>query len=43
MPLLGVNLGSLGYLTEIEPDSARQCADRFFAGPERGSGDSTTG
>ncbi len=36
VPLLGVNLGSLGYLTEIEPDYIAVALDRFFAGPEQG-------
>ncbi len=36
IPLLGVNLGSLGYLTEIEPDFVAAALGRFFAGPEQG-------
>jgi NAD+ kinase len=36
VPLLGVNLGSLGYLTEIEPENIATALDRFFAGAERG-------
>lgn len=36
VPLLGVNLGSLGYLTEVEPDQLGSSLDSFFAGPESG-------
>lgn len=36
VPLLGANLGSLGYLTEIEPENIATALDRFFAGAERG-------
>lgn len=35
VPLLGVNLGSLGYLTEVEPDLLADSLDRFL----RGAGD----
>ena len=35
-PLLGVNLGSLGYLTEVEPDDLADALVKFFAGPETG-------
>jgi NAD+ kinase len=31
-PVLGVNLGRLGYLTEIEPDGLERALERFFAG-----------
>jgi NAD+ kinase len=31
-PVLGVNLGRLGYLTEIEPDSLEHALERFLAG-----------
>jgi NAD+ kinase len=31
-PVLGVNLGRLGYLTEIEPDGLEGALERFFAG-----------
>jgi NAD+ kinase len=36
IPVLGVNLGSLGYLTEIEPDTLEPSLTSFFAGPESG-------
>ncbi len=36
VPLLGVNLGSLGYLTEVEPKELAAALDRFAAGPEVG-------
>jgi NAD+ kinase len=36
VPLLGVNIGSLGYLTEIEPAALGTALERFFAGPEAG-------
>lgn len=32
VPVLGVNYGSLGYLTGIEPDSAPDAVERFLAG-----------
>jgi NAD+ kinase len=35
-PLLGANLGSLGYLTEVEPDHLADALAKFFAGPETG-------
>ena len=31
-PVLGVNVGHLGYLTEVEPDGLRPALERFFAG-----------
>jgi NAD+ kinase len=31
-PVLGVNLGHLGYLTEIEPDGLQRALERFLAG-----------
>lgn len=31
-PLLGVNLGSLGYLSEVDPPRARDALDEIFAG-----------
>lgn len=31
-PILGVNLGRLGYLTEAEPEGLDQALDAFFAG-----------
>lgn len=36
VPLLGVNLGRLGYLTEIEPDQLQPALERFVAGSDVG-------
>lgn len=36
VPLLGVNLGSLGYLTEVEPDLLADSLDRFLRGSSHG-------
>ena len=36
VPLLGVNLGRLGYLTEIEADEIESALERFAAGSEDG-------
>ncbi len=36
VPLIGVNLGSLGYLTEVEPDVMTDAFDRFALGSEAG-------
>jgi NAD+ kinase len=36
VPLLGVNLGSLGYLTEVEPDRLVDALDRFVSGEREG-------
>jgi NAD+ kinase len=36
VPLLGVNLGRLGYLTEIEADGVSEALERFDAGAEAG-------
>lgn len=36
VPLLGVNLGRLGYLTEIEPEAMHDALERFLAGSEQG-------
>ncbi len=36
VPLLGVNLGRLGYLTEVEVDGVRDALDRFALGAEAG-------
>lgn len=32
VPVLGVNFGQLGYLTEVEPQGCRRAIERFFAG-----------
>jgi len=32
VPVLGVNLGRLGYLTEVEPAGLREALERFLAG-----------
>jgi NAD+ kinase len=37
VPLLGVNLGRLGYLTEVEVDGVTDALTAFEAGPEAGS------
>jgi NAD+ kinase len=37
VPLLGVNLGWLGYLTEIEPHALTTALERFTAGADVGS------
>jgi NAD+ kinase len=34
VPVLGVNLGSLGYLTQVEPDRLAESLDRFVGGSE---------
>lgn len=36
VPLIGVNLGSLGYLTEVEPDVMTAAFDRFARGSDAG-------
>lgn len=36
VPVLGVNLGSLGYLTEVEPDQMADSLDRFAIGADEG-------
>lgn len=36
VPLIGINLGSLGYLTEVEPDTMTRALDRFALGAEAG-------
>jgi NAD+ kinase len=35
IPLLGVNLGHLGYLTDVDPDDLVDALGRFFAGEHR--------
>ena len=37
VPLLGVNVGVLGYLTEIEPPQVTDALERFLAGSEAGA------
>jgi NAD+ kinase len=37
VPVLGVNLGSLGYLTQVEPDRLTDSLDRFVVGSEAGA------
>jgi NAD+ kinase len=37
VPLLGVNLGSLGYLTEVEPDHLEGALAKFAAGSSSGN------
>jgi NAD+ kinase len=32
VPILGVNVGQLGYLTDVEPADAREALERFLAG-----------
>jgi NAD+ kinase len=32
VPVIGVNFGQLGYLTDVEPEGARQAIERFLAG-----------
>jgi len=36
VPIIGVNVGLLGYLTEVEPDVVHHALERWFAGPESG-------
>jgi NAD+ kinase len=35
-PIIGVNVGLLGYLTEVEPPSLTAALERWFAGPTEG-------
>jgi NAD+ kinase len=32
VPVIGVNLGQLGYLTEVDPEHLHPCLESFFAG-----------
>src|SRR5665647_2827238 len=32
VPIIGVNLGSIGFLTEIQPEQFEDCLDRFISG-----------
>ena len=36
VPILGINIGWLGYLTELEPPELTSGLERFIAGPARG-------
>lgn len=36
VPIIGVNVGLLGYLTEVEPDAMHHALERWFSGPEVG-------
>lgn len=36
VPIIGVNVGTLGYLTEVEPESLDHSLERWFAGPDAG-------
>lgn len=36
VPIIGVNVGMLGYLTEVEPDALCGSLQRFFEGPAAG-------
>lgn len=37
VPVIGVNVGVLGYLTEVEPPALHTALQRFFAGPAEGN------
>jgi len=39
VPIIGVNVGLLGYLAEVEPPQLVTALERFFAGPEPDRGD----
>lgn len=36
VPIIGVNVGLLGYLTEVEPEAMCHALERWFAGPTAG-------
>lgn len=36
VPVIGVNVGLLGYLTEVEPEMLAHSLERWFAGPSAG-------
>jgi NAD+ kinase len=36
VPVIGVNVGLLGYLTEVEPPALAHALERYFAGPDVG-------
>jgi NAD+ kinase len=37
VPVIGVNVGLLGYLTEVEPPALAHALERWFAGPDAGN------
>ncbi len=37
VPVIGVNVGLLGYLTEVEPPALAHSLERWFAGPDTGN------
>ncbi len=39
VPIIGVNVGLLGYLTEVEPQAMTAALERFMAGPGPDAGD----
>ncbi|MEX0848008.1 MAG: NAD(+)/NADH kinase [Ilumatobacteraceae bacterium] len=39
VPIIGVNVGLLGYLTEVEPHALTSALERFMAGPGADAGD----
>ena len=39
VPIIGVNVGLLGYLTEVEPQAMTAALERFVAGPDADHGD----
>lgn len=39
VPIIGVNVGLLGYLTEVEPHTMTSALERFMAGPGTDAGD----
>jgi NAD+ kinase len=39
VPIIGVNVGLLGYLTEVEPQGMTSALERFVAGPDPDQGD----
>jgi NAD+ kinase len=39
VPIIGVNVGVLGYLAEVEPSGLLDALERFVAGPEADRGD----
>ena len=37
VPIIGVNVGMLGYLTEVEPEALSRALQRWFEGPRAGA------